>query len=80
MLELLLFALEDLRRLLKEQGSDLMIRFGRAENVIGELVQEVVKLHSVWFFIYDLNRAFKEENFKDLSALCSLLRAVTGPS
>ncbi|KAK6132173.1 hypothetical protein DH2020_034098 [Rehmannia glutinosa] len=41
MLELLLFALEDLRRLLKEKGSNLMIRFGRAENVIGELVKEV---------------------------------------
>ncbi|KAL0371587.1 UNVERIFIED_CONTAM: Cryptochrome DASH [Sesamum calycinum] len=41
MLELLLFALEDLRKLLNEQGSNLMIRFGRAENVIGELVKEV---------------------------------------
>ncbi|KAK6155837.1 hypothetical protein DH2020_010085 [Rehmannia glutinosa] len=41
MLELLLFALEDLRKLLKEKGSNLMIRFGRAENVIGELVKEV---------------------------------------
>ncbi|GFP88283.1 blue-light photoreceptor phr2 [Phtheirospermum japonicum] len=40
MLELLLFALEDLRKLLKEKGSNLMIRFGRAENVIGELVKE----------------------------------------
>ncbi|KAL3645222.1 hypothetical protein CASFOL_010402 [Castilleja foliolosa] len=40
MLELLLFALEDLRKLLKEKGSNLMIRFGSAENVIGELVKE----------------------------------------
>ncbi|KAL5744368.1 hypothetical protein ACOSQ2_027484 [Xanthoceras sorbifolium] len=41
MLELVLFALEDLRKSLKEQGSDLMIRFGRVENVIRELVEEV---------------------------------------
>ncbi|KAL8552576.1 hypothetical protein ACS0TY_001314 [Phlomoides rotata] len=41
MLELLLFALEDLRKLLKEKGSNLMIRFGTAENVISRLVQEV---------------------------------------
>lgn len=42
MLELVIFALEDLRKSLKEQGSDLMIRFGRVENVIRELVEEVV--------------------------------------
>ncbi|KAA8539813.1 hypothetical protein F0562_026505 [Nyssa sinensis] len=41
MLELVLFALEDLRKSLKNQGSDLMIRFGSAENVIEELVKEV---------------------------------------
>ncbi|XP_021286133.1 uncharacterized protein LOC110417884 [Herrania umbratica] len=41
MLELVLFALEDLRNSLKEQGSNLMIRFGSAENVIAELVKEV---------------------------------------
>lgn len=46
MLELLLFALEDLRKLLREQSSDLMIRFGSAENVIPELVTEVVILIS----------------------------------
>lgn len=40
-LELLLFALESLRKSLKEQGSDLMIRFGRVENIIKDLVQEV---------------------------------------
>ncbi|KAG8381484.1 hypothetical protein BUALT_Bualt06G0126600 [Buddleja alternifolia] len=40
-IELLLFALEDLRKLLKEQGSNLMIRFGSAESVICELVKEV---------------------------------------
>ncbi|XP_057798384.1 uncharacterized protein LOC131014423 isoform X2 [Salvia miltiorrhiza] len=41
MLELLLFALEDLRKLLKERGSNLMIRFGTAEDVIRKLVKEV---------------------------------------
>ncbi|KAK8521357.1 hypothetical protein V6N13_077464 [Hibiscus sabdariffa] len=41
MLELLLFALEDLRNSLKEQGSNLMVRFGSAENIIKELVKEV---------------------------------------
>lgn len=42
MLELVLFALEDLRKSLKGQGSDVMIRFGKVENVIKELVDEVV--------------------------------------
>ncbi|CAL5367006.1 unnamed protein product [Camellia sinensis] len=41
MLELLIFAIEDLRKSLKDQGSDLVIRFGTAENVIQELVKEV---------------------------------------
>ncbi|XP_060216607.1 uncharacterized protein LOC132644073 isoform X2 [Lycium barbarum] len=41
MLELLVFALEDLKSSLKEQGSNLMIRFGTAENVIEGLVKEV---------------------------------------
>ncbi|XVE58698.1 hypothetical protein DITRI_Ditri04bG0189700 [Diplodiscus trichospermus] len=41
MLELLLFALEDLRSSLKEQNSNLMVRFGNAENIITELVKEV---------------------------------------
>lgn len=41
MLELLLFAVEDLRNSLKNQGSNLMIRLGDAENVIQELVEEV---------------------------------------
>ncbi|KAG6415624.1 hypothetical protein SASPL_123037 [Salvia splendens] len=41
MLELLLFALEDLRRLLKDRGSNLMIRFGTAEDVIRKMVNEV---------------------------------------
>lgn len=46
MLEILLFALEDLRKLLKEQGSNLMIRTGNAENVIRNLVQQVVNAFS----------------------------------
>ncbi|GMY07764.1 cryptochrome dash, chloroplastic/mitochondrial [Fagus crenata] len=41
MQEMVLFAVEDLRKSLKELGSDLMIRFGSAENVIQELVKEV---------------------------------------
>ncbi|OMO98081.1 hypothetical protein COLO4_14152 [Corchorus olitorius] len=41
MLELVLFALDDLRNSLKEHGSNLMIRFGSAESVITELVKEV---------------------------------------
>ncbi|XVF50670.1 hypothetical protein PTKIN_Ptkin04bG0120700 [Pterospermum kingtungense] len=41
MLQLLLFALEDLRNSFKEQSSNLMIRFGNAENVISHLVKEV---------------------------------------
>ncbi|XP_042505707.1 uncharacterized protein LOC122082310 isoform X2 [Macadamia integrifolia] len=45
MLELVLLALEDLREWLKSQGSNLMIRFGSAENVILELVQEVKATH-----------------------------------
>ncbi|XP_058768414.1 uncharacterized protein LOC131642150 isoform X1 [Vicia villosa] len=41
MLELVLFALKDLRKSLQERGSDLMIRFGNAENVIQQLAKEV---------------------------------------
>lgn len=41
MLDLLLFALEDLRKVLKEKGSNLMIRLGTAEDVISRLVKEV---------------------------------------
>ena len=42
MVELVLFAVEDLRKSLKENGSNLMIRFGKVENVLRELVKEVV--------------------------------------
>ncbi|PWA48557.1 DNA photolyase [Artemisia annua] len=41
MLELLLFALKDLRNSLKDLGSGLMIRFGRTETVIQDLLKEV---------------------------------------
>lgn len=41
MQEMVLFAVEDLRNSLRDLGSDLMIRFGSAENVIMELVKEV---------------------------------------
>ncbi|KAK4572021.1 hypothetical protein RGQ29_030431 [Quercus rubra] len=41
MQEMVLFAVEDLRKSLKELGLDLMIRFGSAENVIQDLVKEV---------------------------------------
>ena len=44
MLELLLFALQDLRDSLKDRGSNLMIRFGNAENVIQPLATQVVTL------------------------------------
>lgn len=50
LLELLLFALEDLRKLLKEKGSNLMIRFGTAEDVIQNLVKEVVKY--IWLVCF----------------------------
>lgn len=41
MLELVLVAMEDLRESLKDQGSNLMIRFGSAEKTIREIVKEV---------------------------------------
>ncbi|RDY00292.1 Pheophytinase, chloroplastic, partial [Mucuna pruriens] len=43
-LELVLLALQDLRKSLKDRGSDLMLRFGNAENVIQQLATEVVTL------------------------------------
>ncbi|PHT93281.1 hypothetical protein T459_01163 [Capsicum annuum] len=45
MFELLLFALEDLKRSLKERGFNLMIRFGIAENVIEGIVKEIMSLY-----------------------------------
>ncbi|KAK6936337.1 DNA photolyase, N-terminal [Dillenia turbinata] len=41
MLELVLFAIEDLGKSLKEQGSNQMIRFGTAENVVERILKEV---------------------------------------
>lgn len=41
MLELLLFALEDLKMVLKSQESDLLIGLGNAEDVVLKLVNEV---------------------------------------
>lgn len=41
MLELLMFALQDLKKMLKDQGSDLLIGFGSAEDVVTKLVNEV---------------------------------------
>lgn len=42
MLELVLFALQDLKKSLQNRGSDLMIKFGNAENVIQQLATQVV--------------------------------------
>ena len=39
--ELAIIASEELRSSLKKQGSDLMLRYGNAENVIEDLVKEV---------------------------------------
>ena len=41
MLELLLFALEDLKMVLKSQESDLLIGLGNAEDVVLKLANEV---------------------------------------
>uniref|UniRef100_A0A7N1A6T3 Photolyase/cryptochrome alpha/beta domain-containing protein n=2 Tax=Kalanchoe fedtschenkoi TaxID=63787 RepID=A0A7N1A6T3_KALFE len=40
-LEVLLSAIEDLRRSLMDQGSNLMIRFGDAENIVHKIMTEV---------------------------------------
>ncbi|KAL4395042.1 hypothetical protein AHAS_Ahas02G0212400 [Arachis hypogaea] len=50
MLELLLFALQDLRNSLKERGSNLMIRFGNAEHVIQQLAFEVEQVNASCVF------------------------------
>lgn len=49
MLVILLFALDDLKSSLKEQGSNLMIRFGTAESVIEGLVKEVLTYYIYLF-------------------------------
>ncbi|KAI8564628.1 hypothetical protein RHMOL_Rhmol03G0195500 [Rhododendron molle] len=57
-LEVLLLALEDLRKSLKDQGSDLVIRLGTAEHVLQELVKEVkaTKIFAEEEVEYDLRR------------------------
>ncbi|KAL9263622.1 Pheophytinase, chloroplastic-like protein [Drosera capensis] len=45
MVDLIVLAVEDLRKSLKELGSNLMIRFGNAESVTQELVKEVKATH-----------------------------------
>lgn len=45
MLEMVLLALEDLRSSLRSLGSNLMVRFGTAENVIQSLVKQVNVTH-----------------------------------
>lgn len=41
-LEMVVAALEDLRNALRDKGTNLMVRFGKAENVIQEIVEKVV--------------------------------------
>ena len=50
MLELLLFALKDLKSSLREQGSNLMIRSGTAESIIEGLAKEVVTYYICLFW------------------------------
>lgn len=70
MFELLVFAVKDLKKSLRDQGSDLMIRIGSAENVIQELVKEVVySLLSLLFIVKEL---------KELQALINSLCSRTG--
>ncbi|KAK6926363.1 Alpha/beta hydrolase fold-1 [Dillenia turbinata] len=73
MLELVLFAIEDLRKSLKEQGSNLMIRFGTAENVMEGILKEV---KATAIFVeeeveYDLRMLM--ENMKDTLARVPLV-------
>lgn len=44
MLEMAVFALRDLRNSLRDKGTNLMVRFGNAENVVQEIVEKVVNL------------------------------------
>ena len=76
MLVLVLFALEDLRNSMKEQGSNLMIRFGSAENVIAELVKEVI---FYLFFSYQTKKRIFQVFF-DSFLLNLSLRIETGES
>ncbi|CAI9295742.1 unnamed protein product [Lactuca saligna] len=71
-LELLLFAVKDLRKSLKDQGSDLMIRFGRTESVIQDLVKEVraANIYTQEEVEYDLQLVIEKvkENLGDIKS------------
>ncbi|CAL5323032.1 unnamed protein product [Camellia sinensis] len=62
MLEVLIFAIEDLRKSLKDQGSDLVIRFGTAENVIQELAQGELQALSTHFVTFINKEQVKATN------------------
>ncbi|CAH1430369.1 unnamed protein product [Lactuca virosa] len=71
-LELLLFAVKDLRNSLKDLGSDLMIRFGRTESVIQDLVKEVraANIYTQEEVEYDLQLVIEKvnENLGDIKS------------
>nr|XP_043612736.1 uncharacterized protein LOC122584748 [Erigeron canadensis] len=71
MLELLLFAVKDLRSSLKGMGSDLMIRSGTAESVIQHLVKQVgaANVYTQDEVEYDLRLLIEsvKQNLRDLS-------------
>lgn len=48
MLEMAVFALRDLRNSLRDKGTNLMVRFGNAENVIQEIVEKVQVVSTVY--------------------------------
>ncbi|KAI3778109.1 hypothetical protein L2E82_07139 [Cichorium intybus] len=72
MLELLLFAVKDLRKSLKDLGSDLMIRSGRTESVIQDLVKEVraANIYTQEEVEYDLQLVIEKvkENLEDIKS------------
>lgn len=47
MLEMLIDAVQNLKQLLRDQGSDLIIRYGRAEDILLALVKEVNATHII---------------------------------
>ncbi|KAL6131884.1 hypothetical protein ACLB2K_070257 [Fragaria x ananassa] len=47
-LEMVVAALEDLRNALRDKGTNLMVRFGKAENVIQEIVEKVRVVSAVY--------------------------------
>ncbi|KAL6127000.1 hypothetical protein ACLB2K_075045 [Fragaria x ananassa] len=48
MLEMAVAALEDLRNALRDKGTNLMVRFGKAENVIQDIVEKVRVVGAVY--------------------------------